>query len=281
MLSETGKPQDSEATLRRAADVFEKLVGEHPEVPAFREFLIAARSTLATVLGKSGRAQEAQQILHQVVASAEKLVADFPAVPDFRFRFARSLRSLGRTLNDRPGEEGAVLRRALDIAEKLHAEQGGLPEHKKLLAEICFELSEHHAVATDPRYRDARLSIELARRAVELRPKEPGFWKNLALAEYRNGEWDAALKAAEMGLELRSNDGYVYDWTLLTLIHARRGEMEKAREWLAKVQPRFEKGEMADTPRVLYDEAAALVGIGPPPDETKPGPAGGPANRRE
>jgi tetratricopeptide (TPR) repeat protein len=150
-----------------------------------------------------------------------------------------------------------------------------------LLAEICFELSEHHAVATDPRCRDPRLSVEFARRAVELRPKDPGDRKVLALAEYRNGDWAAALKALEKGLELRGNDGYVYDWTLLTLIHARRGDMEEAREWFAKVQPQFEKGEMADTPRVLFDEAAALMGFGLSPDETKPGPAGGPANRRD
>ena len=47
------------------------------------------------------------------------------------------------------------------------------------------------------------------------------------------------------------------------LAHARRGEMKEAREWFARLPPKFDPAHMADTPRDLYDEAAALLGAQP------------------
>ena len=39
--------------------------------------------------------------------------------------------------------------------------------------------------------------------------------------------------------------------------------MAEAREWFARLPQKYEPGKMADTPRDLYDEAAALLGTTP------------------
>ena len=63
--------------------------------------------------------------------------------------------------------------------------------------------------------REAARAVELARRSVEIEPGEAGFWKGLALAEYRAGNFEAALNAETKVLVLRKSDGYVYDWLLM------------------------------------------------------------------
>jgi hypothetical protein len=37
--------------------------------------------------------------------------------------------------------------------------------------------------------------------------------------------------------------------------------MREAREWFAKLPPKLAPGKITDTPRDLYEEAAALLGV--------------------
>jgi hypothetical protein len=55
----------------------------------------------------------------------------------------------------------------------------------------------------------------------------------------------------------------------LAATYARKGEIEKAREWFAKLPPKFDPAGIADTPRDLYEEAAALLREKTPSAETK------------
>ena len=87
------------------------------------------------------------------------------------------------------------------------------------------------------------------------------------------GNWDAALKAIEKDYALRGGKSYVYPNLIRALAHARKGEMEEAREWFAKVQKTEEAKGLADTPRELYEEAVALLGEDTPstdPNEGRP-----------
>src|SRR5206468_2067034 len=114
--------------------------------------------------------------------------------------------------------------RAYDIQRKLSAEYPDRSVYRHNLAATCYAEAVNYATFTGPEERDAARALELARKAVEIEPKEAGFWKGLALAEYRVGDFDAALKAETKALELRKSDGYRYDWLLLALIHLGRGD---------------------------------------------------------
>lgn len=99
----------------------------------------------------------------------------------------------------------------------------------------------------------------LARRAVVLDPGDQNVWDRFSVAECRTDHRDVALRDAEKAIALNGG-GDVYRWLIRALAYAGRGELKEARGWSAKLPPKFEPGETADTPRDLDDEAASLLG---------------------
>ena len=79
-----------------------------------------------------------------------------------------------------------------------------------------------YALSADPQVRDPRRAVELARRCVELEPEAASCWKVLGMAEYRAGNWDAALKAIERDFELRGGKPYAYPNLIRALALAQR-----------------------------------------------------------
>src|SRR5262249_41200749 len=73
-------------------------------------------------------------------------------------------------------------------------------------------------------------AVELARKAVELAPKEGNYWNTRGAASYRAGEWKASVHALDTAMELR-NGGDSFDWFFLAMGHWRLGEKDKGRQW--------------------------------------------------
>jgi tetratricopeptide (TPR) repeat protein len=128
----------------------------------------------------------------------------------------------------------------------------------------------------DPKFRDARKAVELAKKAVELRSKETGpgsstFWNTLGAAHYRAGNWKEAVAALEKSIELRKS-GDSYDWFFLAMAHWQLGQKDdalkcykQAVEWMEK-----NKEAVANNPQGTEDlrrfrtEAEELLGIEKP-----------------
>jgi Flp pilus assembly protein TadD len=99
------------------------------------------------------------------------------------------------------------------------------------------------ATHADPQFRDAHRAVALAKKAVELKPREGNYWQTLAWAEYRVGDWKAAVAAMEKVKKLGSA-GDSTEWFLLAMAHWQLGHKDDARkwydravEWMAKNQP--------------------------------------------
>jgi WD40 repeat protein len=56
------------------------------------------------------------------------------------------------------------------------------------------------ATAADPKLRDPARAVALAKKAVAWAPKEGVFWKTLGIAQYRAGDWKAALAALDQAM---------------------------------------------------------------------------------
>jgi tetratricopeptide (TPR) repeat protein len=56
----------------------------------------------------------------------------------------------------------------------------------------------------DPKARDPRRAVELAKKAVALQPKNDGYWNTLGAAYYRVGDWQAALDSLANSDALRT-----------------------------------------------------------------------------
>jgi superkiller protein 3 len=116
-----------------------------------------------------------------------------------------------------------------------------------------------------------------ARKAVELAQKGENHFGTLALAEYRSGHWPESLAASERSMKLRTGM-YAYDWFLLAMARAQKGDKAEARKWFDKAVAADPKTNNAEL-RQFWSEAAELLGL-PGPDAAGPGsPAVKPAEK--
>ncbi len=199
-------------------------------------------------LRQAGRPGEAVQDLRRAVARLEKLASAFPTDADYRWRHFQArwllsgvLVSLGRS-----GEAAEVWRQHLAVVPR---EAGAMNNLAWLLAN-----------SPDPEVRDAAEAVRLARRAVELVPRQGSFWNTLGVALYRAGDWEGAREALEKSLSLHgSANGFdcfflaMAEWQLGSRREARR-HYDQAVAWMHKHTP--ENEEL----RRFRAEAATLLG---------------------
>jgi tetratricopeptide (TPR) repeat protein len=107
--------------------------------------------------------------------------------------------------------------------------------------------------------RNPKRAVELAKKAVQLVPKNRIFWQTLGYAEYRAGNWKSAITALEKVKELGS-PGDSLEWFPLAMAHWKLGDKDQARalydkasEWMDKNLPKNEEL------RRFREEAAELL----------------------
>lgn len=131
-----GQHEQARQAYTKAADIFEKLGDDFPNVGNYREEIVITRNKLANVLGTLGRHEEAIQACLQAVVVAEKLVADFPYVPQYRTDLADAHIALGNALRAvGPFEQvEQAYRQAIEIRENLVAEFPTEAQYRQALA---------------------------------------------------------------------------------------------------------------------------------------------------
>jgi tetratricopeptide (TPR) repeat protein len=230
----TGRPQEALEEYHRALPLCETLVRDHPERPGYRSLLVSTLTFMAEVLiVHLHQFDEPERAVRRSLEVAEKLAADFPDVPAYRENVVHGLNFLGRILARRGQHREAreVYQRANEIQTKLVIDYPDLPHHRRN-HEIHLDNWVNELIQfPGPDQGDSARLVELARKAVEINAKSAGSWRLLALAEYRAGDLDAALKAETQGIELQKNVTSGSDRLLLALIHLGRGDRDQARDW--------------------------------------------------
>jgi tetratricopeptide (TPR) repeat protein len=119
------------------------------------------------------------------------------------------------------------------------------------------------ATCKDANLRNPAEAVRLAQRAVALVPRAGIYWNTLGVAQYRAGDWNAALTALGKSMELREG-GESYDWFFLAMAHWQLGQKEQARCWYDKAVAWMDKHQPQNEElRRFYAEAAALLAIEP------------------
>jgi tetratricopeptide (TPR) repeat protein len=117
------------------------------------------------------------------------------------------------------------------------------------------------ATCPQPKFRDAGKAVGLAKKAVELAPKEANYWNTLGAAHYRAGNWKEAVAALEKSMKL-GNGGHSLDWFFLAMAHWQQREKEKARSWFDQAVQWMDKNQPNNEElRRFRAEAAELLGI--------------------
>ena len=112
--------------------------------------------------------------------------------------------------------------------------------------------------------RNPEKAVALATKAVELAPQQGMYWNTLGVAQYRAGDWKAAIEALDKSMELRSG-GDSRDWFFLAMAHWKLDDKKKARQWYDKAV-KWMDGNMPEDEelRRFRAEAEALMEITEP-----------------
>jgi serine/threonine protein kinase len=121
----------------------ERLAGEHPQVPDYRDQLARNRVNLGLVLGGMGRHGEAEEVFRTAVAEYEALAARHPDQTRYRADLAAARFHLSRALLalDRRDEAQQVQRAAVSDYERLVAANPQAQEYHSNLASVLLTLA--------------------------------------------------------------------------------------------------------------------------------------------
>jgi serine/threonine protein kinase/tetratricopeptide (TPR) repeat protein len=225
---------------------------EHPRT-------LGTMHNLGKVLADLGRNEEARAFYEQTLEIRRRKLGE-----ENRWTLA-SMQGLARVLHNQ-GKHDAARRL---IERTLESQLRVLGPNRVETWDSMMNLAQWLLEPRDAPENDRARALELARQGAGLEGTA-GWWQWLGAAECRNGHWDAAIQAANRSIELKDEEGDAFDFLVLCVAHARRGEMDQAREWYTKARPEMEKEKTSHTPRWLSDEAAALLGVKPSKVEAKP-----------
>jgi serine/threonine protein kinase/Tfp pilus assembly protein PilF len=297
-LTSLDRPQEAEDAYRRAAVIGEKLVADAPGVDYYQSKLINVYSGLGWLFRKTGRLSEAELAYQQSSKLSDKFLAQFPNIASPNesiyayLGFAQLLASSGRA--DAAKEQFA---NALQIAPEnsnelidvylglAHFEaSSGRSETAKELYDKVLQLDPQNspalnnlawflATCVDIKLRDAARAIQLAKKAVELKPEDGANWNTLGVAQYRAGEWQPAIESLNKSLELqKANEGF--DWFFLAMAHWQLDHKDEARQWYDKAVEWMDKNQPKDEELIRFRaEAAELLGVTEPKPQPEPAPA--------
>jgi serine/threonine protein kinase len=120
----------------------------------------------------------------------------------------------------------AAAQEDLETAVALSAKEGSKSEQAASLNNLAWLL----ATTSERTLRDPDRAVELAAKAVEIRPTSSVFWNTLGVAYYRDGEFEMAIDSLEKSDELESRY-FGYNGIFIAMAHHRLGNEDEARDF--------------------------------------------------
>jgi tetratricopeptide (TPR) repeat protein len=194
---------------------------------------------VARVLGRQGRKVEAAASLRKVKDLLRE--SNLPQA-----ELAGSHANLGDSFREQ---------RLLDEAEAEYREAIRLgPDDPSPLNTLAWLL----ATCPNLKLRDYGEALRHAKKAVELAPGTSKYWNTLGAAQYRHGDWNAAIGALIKSTQL-SEGGSSFDFFFLAMAHWQLHEKEKAREWYKQAVAWMDKNKPQDEELKRFRAEAAAV----------------------
>jgi tetratricopeptide (TPR) repeat protein len=104
----------------------------------------------------------------------------------------------------------------------------------------------------DPALRDPRRAVTLAKHVLPARAGH--YWRYLALAQYRSGDWQDAADSIRQAMDLRQG-GDALDWLLLAMAEWQLGQKEEALERYTQAQ------EAIEASKPIYYEYIGVMAV--------------------
>lgn len=220
-------------------------------------WLAESHEGLAQLCDAQGRAADALDARRDAAAVWQRFASE-PSRPD-------SFRSWSY------GHVAALLSRTNDHAAAVDAHEKAVAAYAKAIeaspgsAEAHNNLAWFYATFPNITLRDPGKAVSLAKKVIELKPLDGAGWNTLGVAQYRAGDWPAAVEALTKSTELRDG-GDAFDWFFLAMAHWQLGDKELARKWYGQAIGRMEKKQPSDDELEQFRaEADELLAASVPP----------------
>jgi hypothetical protein len=168
---------------------------------------------------------------------------------------ARTLKSQGSS-----GEAEAAWMHALELLTGIAASHPTNLQVQKDRWDCANNLAWFLINEAEAEVRHPQLAVRLASETTQANPDVAVYWNTLGAALYRADRATEAIAALSTSVEL-SSGGTIYDHLLLTLAHARLGQLEEARHWrsLAKGWLEQNKNGQPELARLLAEAQACVL----------------------
>jgi tetratricopeptide (TPR) repeat protein len=254
LLRERGELQEARRLLVEALDFQRQALKASPQDPRHREFLINHYLGLANIAFSKRDHEEAAKVAAQLI---EGLPDDWRAY----FRAAQVLRGCALealwdarlTAEDRRRRGQAYRERSAGLMVEAGRRDPDQPNAQNVIAWLL-------ATWPDPKVRNPARAVELAKKAVDRMPTKGDYWNTLGVAQYRAGDWKAAVAALEKSMEL-GKGGNSADWLFLAMAHWKLGHKEESRKFYARAIEWMTKHRPTEELRLFRAEAAQLLGM--------------------
>jgi serine/threonine protein kinase/tetratricopeptide (TPR) repeat protein len=254
-----GELAEARQHLEQALVHYRAIQATSPEHPTYRPLLRNHYEILAETLLRLGEYIEAAKAATEL---PQLLPADWEGSYGAATYLARCV-PLAEKDARLPPEKRRTL--ALGYVDQVRELLRGAMQHSADKPEAQNSLAWFLATCPEPRFRDASRAVELAKQAVARAPQEGNYWNTLGVAQFRAGDWNAALLALKKSMALRQG-GDSADWFFLAMAHWQQDDKEQARKWYDLAVQWMEQHQPQDQDLLRFRaEAAAQLGLPDPP----------------
>jgi eukaryotic-like serine/threonine-protein kinase len=242
ILSELGPFDEAIELHRQLLELWERRVRETPDNAHARESLASAHDAIASVYMQFQKWGEMGRHWQSAMEIREALTRDFPEELASKSNLAWNCRNLatGHCNVQRYDLARPYYERAVQLGRELVAAAPTVKEYQNDLDQNIARLSNAYtnwswalSTAADVAERDPIKAVEVAQLAMELRPHSANNWNNLGVAQYRAGNWPAAVEALEKADSMIPGGDREHRM-FLAMAHWQLGDKDKARELYAQ-----------------------------------------------
>ena len=259
VLESMGRSKDALEYARAAVRLHEELLGRRRDSKEHLEVRGPADEPAA---GRLGSPRDTKESRVRLAGSQEILLRVLLSLR----RADEAIALQRRVCELNPGNPACLRRLALTEAKFGRFDEAIADFSKVIELSPDSALDHRHfawllATSPDAKVRNPQRAIELAKKTVELAPKEGKNWNTLGVAYYRSGDWKGAIAALEKSMELRKS-GDAFDWFFVAMAHWKLDHQKEAREWYEKAVAWMEKNQPKDEElRRFRAEAEELLGM--------------------
>ena len=249
------KETNAEKALARSIALYEDLVSSEACSRDLRSELAVTYGDLVLLHRNSGKASKVIDGLKKLVAMRQGLADDFPADRNNRLSLIYHQVDLYQLL-----EAADRMRDAEAIRKELRASYKLVLAAEATDARLCNNLAWLFASRVEAGRNDPARAVELAKATVARKPENGVYWNTLGVAQYRAGDWSAAVAALEKSMGLRAG-GDVYDWLFLAMACRQLGNAAGAKQWYDRsLEASKDRGPETSELNRFRAEAACLLG---------------------